>query len=287
MTIENRPCGRHNPHFSSGPCAKIPGWTAGSSSHRPDRPLASLERRQSAAQTGDRAHPRGPGSSGEPSRRHRAGVRHRRRRDGAVVAARRPRRRSPGLGKLSARAGSATSSSSSSCKDARILKAPYGELPDLAPGRFHAMMWCSPGTAPRRACACPMPTGSPPTAQGLTICDATSAAFAQTLDFGKLDVVTFSWQKVLGGEAAHGMLMLSPRAVERLESYIARLAAAENLPPDQGRQARPRHLRGRDHQHALDAVRRGLISSRWTGRERSAGSTALIARADANAALAP
>ncbi len=206
-----------NPHFSSGPCSKRPGWSLQNldtaflgRSHRAKPGKARLKRlidlsREILRVPDDYRIGIVPASdtvAGEMALWSMLGAR------GVDMLA----WESFGAGWV----GDVTAQLK--LDDVRKIDAPYGSLPDLGQVDFDrdvVFTWNGTTSGVR------VPDGDwiPADREGLTICDATSAAFAQNLDFSKLDCVTYSWQKVLGGEAAHGMLILSPRAVARLESY--------------------------------------------------------------------
>src|SRR3712207_722459 len=274
-----------NPRFSSGPCAKRPGWTLSAlegallgRSHRAGGPKARLKEviDRSRAILGLPAEWRlgiVPASD-----------------TGAVEMALWSLLGARGVDVLTWESFSKDWATDVlkqlRLKDARVLEAPYGRLPDLSAvdwRRDVIFVWNGTTSGVR------VPDGGwiPPDREGLAICDATSAAFAMELPWERLDVVTWSWQKVLGGEAAHGMLALSPRAVARLESYTPAWPLPKIFRMTKGGKLNEGIFKGETiNTPSMLAVEDAVDGLRWA--EGIGGLPALVRRSEANlAAVAP
>lgn len=270
-----------NPQFSSGPCAKRPGWTiealAGAltgRSHRAAQPKARLAEviERSRAILGMPADWRlgiVPASD-----------------TGAVEMALWSLLGARGVDVLAWESFSKDWATDVlkqlKLQDARVIDAPYGRLPDLrAVDRTRDVVFVWNGTTS----GVRLPDGDwiAPDREGLAICDATSAAFAMDLPWDRLDVVTWSWQKVLGGEAAHGMLALSPRAVARLEAHKPAWPMPKIFRMTKDGKLNEGIFKGETiNTPSMIAVEDALDGLRWA--EQVGGLKGLIARSEANLA---
>ena len=270
------------PHFSSGPCAKRPGWTPDAlsdavlgRSHRSKlgkaRLQAAIDKTRAVLQVPD-THLVGivPGSD-----------------TGAVEMAMWSMLGAKPVQLLAFESFGkdwATDAVKQLKLDAEVLDAPYGELPDLArvkPDADLVFTWNGTTSGVR----VPDADFISDERTGITICDATSACFAQSLDWAKLDVVTFSWQKALGGEAAHGGAGSRPSRRRAAGGLQPALAASEAVPHDERRQARAATSSKAPRSTRPPCCACRTISTPLGWAEGLGGLTALVARADANLAV--
>jgi phosphoserine aminotransferase len=281
MTDAAKPSSRPKcAHFSSGPCAKRPGWTPKAldsaftgRSHRAKEGKARLKRTIDLTKS----------MLGLPADYH----------CGIVPASDTGAYEMAMWSMLGARGVDALAWESFGegwvtdivkqlkLKDARVLKADYGKLPDLASVDFKRdVLFTANGTT--SGVRIPNYDWVPANREGLTFVDATSAVFAQPIDWRKVDVLTFSWQKVLGGEGAHGMLIVSPRAVARLESYTPAWPLPKIFRLTKGGKFMQEVFEGETiNTPSMLCVEDYLDALRWA--ESVGGLKGLIARSDANA----